>query len=567
MQTDNVFIEQAEYIAESDFKSWSSVHPLEDDIMRKLTQSGAKLLTGPRGCGKTTLMLKAFNQLLEKRTKKVMPIYVNFKSSLKLEPIYRKKANGGFWFAQWMYFKILDGLHKTLEKFESESFSDQFESLIKDMLDLSISEVMSNISQLELGEIDGVIGYDINVYKLEEIINTCLKLTNNNRSVLLLDDAAHAFSPEQQSDFFEFFRKVKSRNISPKAAIYPGVTNFSPTFHVGHDAEEVDAWVNPENEDYYAFMSGMLLKRLPKEVLKSFERDTGLLKVLCFSAFGIPRLLLNMVRNLYEEPTSSGSEYKIKFSKANVLKQVKASNNATMGIYSSLENKLPSYQRFVNEGARAYEEIISLIKTYNMNKPINRKSLVIAIRGDFGPDLKRILGFFEYSGLASYKSKLSKGEKGVFQLYLINIAALIDNNAIFASKNFKIEDLVNAIQTRSAHEYTRTQEAHIINTRELRLSLPECKSCGTQRLNEEAKFCHNCGAELKQASIFEALVNNDISDLPLTVTRIDTIKNNSNIRKIKDILFDFEHTELRNVPQVGEYWANKIYQLAQEYIS
>ena len=63
MDNDSLFVEQAEYIAPSDFIEWSSDHPNEDVILKKLTQAGAKLLTGPRGCGKTTLMLKAYNSL------------------------------------------------------------------------------------------------------------------------------------------------------------------------------------------------------------------------------------------------------------------------------------------------------------------------------------------------------------------------------------------------------------------------------------------------------------------------------------------------------------------------
>jgi predicted AAA+ superfamily ATPase len=87
MEHDSRFIEQAEYIPASDFIEWSSEHPNEQAILKKLSQGGAKLLTGPRGCGKTTLMLKSYNQLLSKSRAGAFPIYVNFKSSLKLEPL------------------------------------------------------------------------------------------------------------------------------------------------------------------------------------------------------------------------------------------------------------------------------------------------------------------------------------------------------------------------------------------------------------------------------------------------------------------------------------------------
>lgn len=59
------FVEQAEYIPRNDFLALSAQHPDEDSIVRKLSTGDAKLLVGPRGCGKTTLMLKSYYTLLD----------------------------------------------------------------------------------------------------------------------------------------------------------------------------------------------------------------------------------------------------------------------------------------------------------------------------------------------------------------------------------------------------------------------------------------------------------------------------------------------------------------------
>jgi len=48
-----VFVEQAEYIQPEDFGKWGVAHPQENAIIKKLISPGAKLITGPRGCGKT----------------------------------------------------------------------------------------------------------------------------------------------------------------------------------------------------------------------------------------------------------------------------------------------------------------------------------------------------------------------------------------------------------------------------------------------------------------------------------------------------------------------------------
>lgn len=563
MDYDSVFIEQAEYISPSDFIEWSSDHPNEEVILKKLTQAGAKLLTGPRGCGKTTLMLKAYNKLCVKGSRGALPIYVNFKSSLKLEPIYRSKANGGFWFSQWMYLKIYEGLYKSLKFFKIDQ---------ENGFHVSLKDVEGIISLLELGEISKVEdkNFELSPYDLEGDISKSVSLTGKSRCVLLLDDAAHAFSPEQQRDFFEFFRKIKSRSISPKAAIYPGVTNFPPTFNIGHDAEEVNAWVNPEDDNYFWFMSTMLSRRLPDEVYDSISNEDSLLKIMCYASFGIPRILLNMVRNVYVDEGEDGSpDYRVKFNKKNVLKQVKLSNKSATDVYSSLEHKLPTYKSYIEEGGRVLIRIINLLKAYNKGKELDRKSITIAIKKELSPDLKKILGFFQYAGLVSHKGQVSRGEKGVFDMYLINLAALIDNNAIVAAKAVKTDDLAIALERRNAHEFTRTKTNALLpnSAGGLKLSMPPCQVCGEERTSEEARYCSGCGSPLKASSIYEKLVGKEIDVLPLTEARINTIKTSSSIKHVRDILHDIGHKELRSVPQVGTYWSSRIYNLAEEYIS
>lgn len=95
------FIEQAEYIDTEKFIELTIEHPKEESILRKLMGGGAKLLIGPRGCGKSTLMLKAFNKMVNSLSTQALPVYVNFKLALKIEPLYSKGANAPFWFKGW----------------------------------------------------------------------------------------------------------------------------------------------------------------------------------------------------------------------------------------------------------------------------------------------------------------------------------------------------------------------------------------------------------------------------------------------------------------------------------
>ena len=98
------------------------------------------------------------------------------------------------------------------------------------------------------------------------------------------------------------------------------------------------------------------------------------------------------------------------------------------------------------------------------------------------------------------------------------------------------------------------------------LSLPPCSVCQTPRLYEEAQFCAKCGSTLTLSSTYFDLINSDIDNLPLTKTRIEKIKEQSSIRKVKDILMDHEHGQLLKVDRIGKIWAAKIVRLAEEFV-
>lgn len=52
LQIEENFVEQAEYIDRAKFLELSAQHPDEVSILTNLMGGGAKLLIGPRGCGK-----------------------------------------------------------------------------------------------------------------------------------------------------------------------------------------------------------------------------------------------------------------------------------------------------------------------------------------------------------------------------------------------------------------------------------------------------------------------------------------------------------------------------------
>lgn len=554
---EKVFTEQAEYIDSANLENWHIEHPNEKLIMKKLCQGGAKLLTGPRGCGKTTLLLKAYNEM--RHRKDVFSVYVNFKTSLKIEPLYRKNTNGSYWFNQWLFLKIYKGIFKSLRDYE-----------IADSIDLVFNQkdIDSYINKIELGIVDEIstVNELLSISILEDEIKKILNVNGMSSCVLLLDDAAHAFSKEQQYDFFEFFRNIKSREISPKAAIYPGVTNFSASFHVGHDAEEINVWIKVTDDDYIEFMTKLLQKRFPVEIFLQLTKDKDLLNLICYSSFGIPRALLNIVHNLWKEKKS----VEIDCSRNGILKSIRQVNGLFMNIYKSLEEQLPIYKEFVKKGDGIYETLLESLKQYNKEKDFFNQAVEVGIKKPIPVELDKVFNFLQYAGLLMYARELSRGENGRYAIYIINYGFLIEKNVFGGRTNIKNVELATALKTRNMHEYKRFTVESLLGEGDIRdifpFSLPPCPKCHTPRISADTKFCSECGEKLVTPSLFEGLVNNDISILPLTPSRVETIKQNSKIRTIRDILMDTDHRELRSVPGVGPYWTNKISSYAEEYI-
>lgn len=552
------YIEQAEYIPPENFLAWTIDHPREQEIIRKLCSGGAKLLVGPRGCGKTTLMLKSWHKMAGDKSTPALPVYVNFKLSLKLEPLYQTTPNATFWFRTWLILKIYDALHDACEQLSIEDI----EAIpTRDEITLAILTIESG----DPTSFNKTIEYQTD--ELKAVIDALLNNNGLSRCILLLDDAAHAFSPKQQEDFFDFFRRIKSTNIAPKAAIYPGITSHSASFHVGHDAEKIDVWIRPDTPEYVSFMRQIAHRRLGENLLAALDGATDIIPFLAYAAFGIPRSFLNMLRIIESEMISGN----MSIDRRKVLDAAKQSKQDAHAVFDSLVYKIPVYKNFIHKGQDVYNYCIAILKEFNKNKNTVSNGFEIGLKRPMPPELSRVIGFYQYAGLMMPVGENSRGEKGVFDIYFIHFADLITENAIVGRRSKSLSAFNAVFSSRTHLAYPRITAERLIGSGKVSdafpLSLPPCQSCGAERANEDAKFCINCGSELKTASLYHALIAQDISVLPITKARSASIKKHSSLKTIKDMLLDNTKEELRSVPQIGPKWAERIARYAQEYVA
>ncbi|WPY96877.1 hypothetical protein T8T21_19495 (plasmid) [Limimaricola variabilis] len=556
------FIEQAEYLDPENFLELNAEHPDQEVILGKLKAGGAKLLVGPRGCGKTTLMLRAYRELLSSESSS-LPIYVNFKLSLKLEPMYINSPNASFWFRTWLGLRVVEGMWNAILESESLRPTDGLPAK---------GQIADAISSIEgRGDLPQAMLEKYSLSSVVQYIEEYLSETSLKRCVLLLDDAAHAFSPKQQEDFFDFFREIKSRRIAPKAAIYPGITTSSATFHVGHDAEKINVWVKPSGDVYEKFMLELGEKRFGGQFPNVIRESPGVAEFLAYSSFGIPRSYLNMLRAIVEEKDRYTSRDGT-LDRRKVFELSRASREMSHNVYDSLSMKLPSYANYIQSGANIYQKIVAEIKEFNRGKDNKSHAVEIGLKKPLSSEIERIVGFLQYSGLLMPSGENSRGVKGTFEIYSVHFGDLITQNAVVGARTKTIPPFLEAFRSKPHQAWPRLSSATLMQLGTLGehafdLTLPHCQNCGAERISEHARFCHNCGAQLKSSSLFEELVSQDISALPISATLVKRIKEGSKIKKVRDILTDADKTNLRSVKMIGPIRAQRIAHWAEEHVA
>lgn len=543
----NVFEERAENLSENELVTWTVLSDAEQQIVGKLIGPGAKLISGPRGSGKSTLLKIAFFELM--KTRVALPVYVNFSKALALEPLFHSSANANQIFRQWVLAKILIGLKDSCARW----------GVKLDRSDVgAIEDAKKHIAELEAGKSPASI--ELSPSRLSEIIKSVLLQGNVGRAILLLDDAAHAFSVPQQREFFEVFRELRSREIAAKAAIYPGVTSFSPSFQVGHEAEEIQAWIRVDSDSYVDSMLQIADKRFP-----GLRGDVGdaAIKAIALASFGLPRGFVNMVSEV-----SDAIKLKTKVRKA-TLDAIATNSDAVATQFTNIADKLPRFSNYVNLGSELESHTRNSFRLFNRGKDLGRKTATLGLSEPWDAELDRVLRFMEYAGLLRRVEDLSKGVKGNYQRYMVHYSRVIATNSLFLGKNYKIDAIVSALRKPSAHALVKTKPETLLGKNyaaTCTLALPPCPSCHSARVTEQQKFCMNCGEELRSASVYRELLKSAVDKLPLPERKIEALKR-SGIQTVGQILSDENHRFRKPGSRIGPIWTKRIINVAEEYVS
>jgi ABC-type arginine transport system ATPase subunit len=554
-ELENVFEQRAEFLTSEELERWTRLTAREEGIVRKLMGAGAKLLVGPRGCGKSTLMRLAYFRLI--RSGESIPVYVNYARSLALEPFFHSRSDAIKVFRQWVIAKVVVGVSEALTELGRDLSSDWAQAF---------EDASRFIKALEAGvEAPSLpVEWGAPSTLLERLEGLC-NYISVPRAVLLLDDAAHAFSAEQQREFFEIFRELRSKFVAPKAAVYPGITSYSPNFHVGHEAEVIEAWLGVDDPAYLSSMRTLVDRRLPESLRSRLSDKEDIVDYLALAAFGLPRGFINMLSEVVglEDESSSSRP------RAVAPKVVEGHVESVIKVYSGLASKVPKLRNYVEAGDKAWRRLIEWLVRYNTTHGGARKATVVGIAEPIPQNLLRILHMMEYAGLVRDAGTASRGHMS-FRRYQIHFGLIVSQNALVLGRNPSIKTVNDELLARDSQAIVRLRSASILTNEELAactLSLLPCGNCGTPRAFPEQRFCMNCGAELRDGSVYLDLLRTPIDDLPLPRAKIDGISGHTSLKTVHDILMDDEAQELRRVPRIGPVWSKRIRTVAEEFVS
>lgn len=561
---DNTIERRADYIKSEDLLDSTSMNDFFSEVIKSLSNRQTTLIVGPRGCGKTHMMRYTALEC-NADDSKPFAVYVTFNRYYRLEPMLTSDINAITTFQTWVLTQVILSAY--------ESLDDVIDSNKPDLECLgvffTIENLYSIISKIEKGarfskEEKEVSDY-ISISMTKNFLMKVKEFSGRKRVLVLMDDAALTLTPEYMKEFFEIFRTLKSQFITPKASVYPGTTEYGSRFHPTQEGVFKSVWLSIDNESYSETMEAIAVKR----IANLEEISEPVRELLKYAAFGVPRAYLALLQDFIEDVASKSQSQKLN-------SVIKSHITARVDEFKSIAIKSPKLKILIESGDKVFSKICYEIKEANDSKNEEGfKQLLVGITGiDENPYVERMLNLLVEAGLLyEIESDVSHGEDRDYKRFIPHIAALL-NIKTFLSKGTasSAKIAIERLQLKSTkHPIRRTKDSILKNAdvSELKFNLPSCSSCSTERISQNQKFCHNCGAELIDVSSFDQCMSIPLSDIPgLTPWMRDKIKNEiPTFETLGDFVTSQDPSKLlRKADQIGQKRAEKIILLATTFI-
>jgi hypothetical protein len=391
------------------------------DIVNALKGHNPTVLSGSRGVGKSFLLRMAEAELTnEFPQSRVFPVYVSFSKSSLINTTVPQQ------FQHWMLARICSRLVRALtnagligafpksvsiltgggtpttgEKPAIERVMDAFEE--------SWKQQTTNVDLTGLPTIE----------EFKDAIEDLCGDLSLRRVIVLIDEAAHIFLPEQQRQFFTLFRDLRSPYISCKAAVYPGVTSYGDTFQPIHDATMLTLDRDILGANYVGNMREIVEKQAESGLISEIARHGENFAILAYAASGNPRVMLKTIakapRVTAQQINDTIREYY---------------RNDIWAEHSTLPEKYAGHRTLIDWGRQFIEsEVLPDLQKKNAQYLENQQSpqstCFFWIHRDVPQPVKEALRLLAYTGIVrEHASGMKATRSEIGTRYAVNIGCL-----------------------------------------------------------------------------------------------------------------------------------------------
>lgn len=401
-------------------------------IIDALKNRNPTILIGSRGVGKSFLLRIAQKELMDSfDSERVFPIYLSFVRSSLIQSRDPEQ------FKHWMLAKICSSIIRSLQKKGllvtlPRSAQILAGGVISNNGETEIERVATSYENSWRRPDDLVSPQDIPTiddlkYALEDLCDDLVI----KRFVLLVDEAAHIFVPEQQRQFFTLFRDLRSHYITCNAAVYPGVTSFGDTFQPAHDATMISIERDVLAANYNDNMREIVEKQADATILKNIALNGRNFSILAYAASGNPRLLLKTLASCPKINSNQVNETVRSFYRSDIWSE-----------HSALAEKYVGHRAVIDWGRNFIEnQVLPDLKRKNDSYLAADKntSAYLWIHRDAPAAVKEALRVLSYTGVLGEQAsgiKASRGEIGT--RYIVNLGCLFSLEPTPASNSFEI---------------------------------------------------------------------------------------------------------------------------------
>lgn len=502
----------------------------EREVVDKLKNRMPIVLSASRGVGKTILLRKAEDELKNSlTTDRILPVFVKFRDSTL---IATKQADA---FLVWMVAKIRDEIaraatayglmapdNSVIRAIRGQSGSGSTMEELETKLETAYRRKSGGEETVEPLDPDDV------HYLVERL---CAQ-ASIQRIVLLVDEAIHAFQPNQQRQFFTLMRNLSGPYITIKAAVYPGISTFGEGFHPNHDAMFIGLDRDILDKGYLEAMRSIVLAKDPG-LRRAVEDNPAVFDTLAYAATGNPRILVKTIsenrrlnRNVL--PDTLRRQYQ----------------EAILSEHTDLAGKYSGHAALIHWG-RSFLEDHVLPRIYQRNNTRKETTSHIWIHKDAPATVHRALQLLCYSGVLRQEDKNTRGPRnGIGTRFLVNLGChlVLDSDPIEYC-----ERVTSKLNRRAAVDFHADEE-----------TFAEIKSHDLQAVDQGDA----------NAALW-ARLNSRATLLDLTEFQRRKI-GELNLHTIGDVLLADEST-FRRARGVGPVYARRIHNAAQaavlEYLS